>query len=445
MAKGLRRLDFLFEDPRLTHLGGMVLIQRFCQKLRLRWRLQKQVHLAHRSGELAPADLVLILLYVQIAGLRRVSKTRILQYNGVFLSLLNLEHFPDPSSLRRFLHRLEPRSIRQLVRLHDQLRSWLDTIPAPRSTLIFDLDSVVLPLYGHQAGARVGYNPKQRGRRSYHPLLCFEAHRQEFWHGALRPGNANSSTNVVAFMQAVLTKVPSTIAHARVRLRGDSGFFGDQLLSFLEKWGCFYIIIAQQHPRIRRQAQAVRFHPLANGWAVGEFWHRAKRWKVARRFVVVRRPVPKDPVEAAQLHLFKDEQYAYTVLVTNVQLSPWRVWRGYQPRATIEKTIRELVYDLPLSQIPTGDWKANVAYFHLMMLAYNVVHWFKRLCLPVRYRAATVGTVRGDFLAIPARLVHPEHRNVLHLPSDYPLKREFVATVRKIDRFRAFKNSRFCK
>ncbi len=271
-------------------------------------------------------------------------------------------------------------SIRQLVGLHDRLRRWLDATPAPCSTLIFDLDSVVLPLYGHQAGARLGYNPKKRGRRSYHPLLCFEAHRHEFWHGTLRPGNANSSTNIVRFMQDCLAKVPGHIARARVRVRGDSGFFGNKLLSLLEKWGCFYIIVAQQHKGIRQQAQAAQFHPLANGWAVGQFQYRAQRWKVARRFVVVRRPLPTDPVEAAQLHLFKDEQYAYEVLVTNLQLTPWRVWCGYRPRATVEKTIRELVYDLPLSQIPTGDWKANVAYFHLLMLAYNLVHWFKRLC-----------------------------------------------------------------
>ncbi len=108
MAKGLRTLEFSFADPQLTHLGGMVLIQRFCQKLRLRWRWQKYVPIAHRAGDFPPADLLLVLLYVQIAGLRRVSKTRMLQYNGVFLSLLNLERFPDASSLRRFLHRLPP-------------------------------------------------------------------------------------------------------------------------------------------------------------------------------------------------------------------------------------------------------------------------------------------------------------------------------------------------
>ena len=36
MPKGLRTLRFSFTDGHLTHLGGMVLRQRFCNRLRLR-------------------------------------------------------------------------------------------------------------------------------------------------------------------------------------------------------------------------------------------------------------------------------------------------------------------------------------------------------------------------------------------------------------------------
>ena len=49
------------------------------------------------------------------------------------------------------------------------------------------------------------------------------------------------------------------------------------------------------------------------------------------RFVVVRRPIPQDPEDAAQLTLFKDRRYAYHVLVTNLTLEPWRVYRFYRP------------------------------------------------------------------------------------------------------------------
>lgn len=82
---------------------------------------------------------------------------------------------------------------------------------------------------------------------------------------------------------------------------------------------------------------------------------------------MVRRPIPEDPVEAQQLTLFKDRKYAYHVLVTNMKTTPWRVWQFYAKRATIEKNIRELLYDYPLGKIPAEDWIANVAFMNLQV------------------------------------------------------------------------------
>ena len=123
-------------------------------------------------------------------------------------------------------------------------------------------------------------------------------------------------------------------------------------------------------------------------------------------------------------------------MVTNLELTPWRVWRFYCPRATIEKNIRELLYDLPLGKIPSGTWLANVAFFQLVLLAYDLAHWFKRLCLPPHYLHATLETLRTDLLVVPARLVRREGRNVLHLPSDYHHRELFVGAFRKVGQLR---------
>ncbi len=436
MPKGLQTLHLSFDEAHLTHFGGMVLMQRFCQRLQLRRRLQRQFRLPHRRGDYLPADLLLALLFAIIAGLRRINKTDILQYNGAFLSLLGLERFPDQSTLRRFLQRLSPTAIRQMVRLHDQLRRQLFGQPQPPSSLIFDVDSVVLTLYGEQQGARVGYNPRKKGRRSYHPLLCFEAMRQEFWHGSLRPGDAAANTGVVHFLSRCLAKVPPTVARARIRVRADAGYFSGKLVGWLENQGLRYVIVAREYRGIKAHAQAARFRKLAHGWEVAQFFYTPTGWKSPHRFVVVRRPRPTDPIEAKQLTLFADRRYAYTVLVTNLGLTPWRVWQFYCPRATIEKNIRELLYDLPLGKIPSGEWLANVAFFQLVLLAYDMAHWFKRLCLPPRYLRATLETVRTDLLVLPARLARRAGRNVLHLPRDYHHRVTFVEAFKRVSRLR---------
>lgn len=436
MPKALRTLSFSFDEKHLTHFGGLVLMHRFCQQLHLRRRLQRQVELPQRNADYRGADLILALLYATIAGLRRINKTELLQYNGTFLALLGLSRFPDQSTLRRFLQRLPIKSIRQLVGLHDRLRSQLFSLPQTPTSLIFDLDSVVLTLYGHQQGARVGYNPKKKGRRSYHPLLCFEASRQEFWHGSLRPGDTSANTGVVFFFQRCLAKVASSIARSRIRVRADSGFFGGKFIGSLENQGLGYVIVAKEYRPIKERARAARFHKLKSGFEVAEFRYQAHGWPKARRFVVMRRPIPEDPVEAKQLTLFKHRRYGYSVFVTNLDLEPWRIWKFYQPRALIEKNIRELLYDLPLGKIPSGDWVANVAFFQLVLFAYNLVHWFRRLCLPAPYRTATVETVRTDFLVLPARLVSRAGRNVLQLPRDYFHRDAFVAAFERAAKLR---------
>jgi hypothetical protein len=436
MRKGLQTLEFSFEGDALTHFGGLFLIQRFCNQLRLRRRLQRILKSAPAWIDYRPEDIILTFLYVLIAGIQRVNKTEILQYNGLFVSLIGLKRFPDQSALRRFLRRLPPAAIRQMVRLHDRLRAQLFGLPRLRTQLEFHLDSVVLTLYGKQQGARRGYNPRKKGRPSYHPILCFEAHGQEFWHGSLRPGDTASVSGARFIVERCLQKVPSHIARSRVRFLADSGFFAGKLVEDLDQAGCGYIIVAPKVKYFLPSAHRAGFEPMHFGWQVAEFEYKPQRWKAPHHFVVVRRPVEEDPVEADQLPLLQVGRFKYSAYVTNLPLQARNVWRAYHSRANVEKSIRELLYHLALSKIPTQEWTANVAFFQMLLLAYNLVHWFKRLCLPEDYFRATVETIRNDFLVLPGKLSCRAGRNVLQLPRDYHYREIFLEAARKIQKLK---------
>lgn len=446
MPKGVQKFNISFEETHITHYGGMWLIQRFCKQLGLHKKLQEYVRLNVRKNRYHTSELILALMYAVIMGLRRINKTDILHYNGAFLAMLGLEHFPDQSTLRRFLKRLPPHTIRQLVRLHDSLRNHLFLLPHKRSSLVFDIDSSVLTIYGKQEGARVGYNPKKHGRRSYHPLFCFEAGFEEFWHGSLRPGNAGSSTGIFAFLNVCLAKVPTHIARSRIRFRMDSGFYSRGVVEFLDGKKVGYVIVAKEYRPIKVKAQACHFTKLNNDWQVGEFfWRPTDKWKEKHRFVVVRRPIPDDPVEAKQLTLIRDKKYVYHVFITNLKTSAWRVYLFYSIRANIEKHIRELVYDYPLAKIPTSDWIANVAFLQIILFASNIVHWFKRLCLPNDWRFATLETIRTDFLMLPARFVREHKKNIIKLPHDHHYQKEFRQAFQIIPKLKISRIFRFCK
>jgi hypothetical protein len=304
---------------------------------------------------------------------------------------------------------------------------------------VFDIDSTVLVIYGRQIeGARVGYNPKKHGRRSYHPLLGFESRFREFWHGSLRPGDAGAATGALPFVKVCLAKVPKDIPPSRIRFRVDSGFYGRRIVEFLDGKGHGFVIVAVERGPIKEKAQDCDFTKMANGWQVGEFWHRPKKWGEGKehRFVVVRRPIPDDPVEAKQLKLFKDTKYAYHVFITNLEISAWRVYLFYSPRARIECHIRELAYDYPLAKIPTQEWIANVAFFHLLLLAYDIVHYFKRLCLPRSYRYKTLKTLRMELIELPGKLANRQGRYHLVLPRDYHFEKLFRQALAKADKLR---------
>jgi hypothetical protein len=440
MKKGLQSLEFSFEADCLTHYGGLFLIQRFCNKLGFRRRLQRRWRAAPDWAEFDPLDLVLLLVFLLVAGVQRINKTDKLQYDGFFLALLGLEQVPNETTLRRFLQRLSPAAIRQLVRLHDQFRQDLFGLPQPRSSLVFHLDSVVLTLYGKQQGARRGYNPKARGRPSYHPILCFEGHGQEFWHGSLRPGDAGSNTGARHFVRRCLEKVPASVARSRIRFLADAGFFSGALVEDLDQAGCGFTIVCRSYEAYRRLAEKAGFKDLKLGWGFAEFRHRPQRWHKEHRFIAIRRPLPVDPEAAQQLTLFKDARYSYSILVSNLGLTPWRTWTDYVQRANIEKSIRELLQDLALNKIPTQSWTANVAFLQLLLLAYNLVHWFKRLCLPPESVRTTVETLRHQLIGLPAKLVCRSGKNVLILPRHYHYQQEFLAARQRVESMKSLKS-----
>lgn len=434
MKKGLQSLEFSFEADTLTQYGGLFLIQRFCNKLDLRRRLKRTLAAAPDWSDFDPVDMVLLILFLLIAGVQRINRSPKLQYDGFFLSLLGLDTLPDESSIRRFLKRLSPQAIRQLVCLHDKLRRELFSIPSPRTSLTFHLDSVVLTLWGKQQGARLGYNPKARGRRSYHPLLCFEDDGQEFWHGSLRPGDAASNTGARYFVQRCLQKVPSHIARSRIRLLADAGFFSGALIADLDQAGCRFAIVCRSYEAYHRMAEEAGFKNLKLGWGVAEFHHRPQKWNRAHRFIAIRKPLPIDSEEAAQLTLFKDTRFSYSILVTNLEFDAWRIWKAYLKRSNVERSIRELLHDLALSKIPTQTWTANVAFFQLLLFAYNLLHWFKRLCLAEHLLGKTADTLRHQLIELPGKLSFTGGKNVLILPRGYQHQNAFIQAMARVNK-----------
>jgi len=432
MGRGPRKVAIKFGATTLTRYGGVYLLHRFLSRIGFKDLVARQLRVTQRNNRYSVGQTLLALLYPMVLGLERLETTSLLKQNGVFQFLTGLPSYPDATTLRRFLLRLAPTVLPKVRALHDRFLYRMTVRPRPPSRLIFDVDSTVLVLYGKQEQARVGYNPIKRGRPSYHPRLCFEGQKSLLWHGELRPGDAHTASGTLDLLTACFAKIPAGVRS--VIIRADKGFYDHALVEWLEDQRAGFVIVARLTGPIKRKLSHLRYASPSRGIEVAEFRYQPTRWPHPARFVVVRRLQPEEPT--AQLTLFKLGTYHYHVLVTNLPLRPLNLWRFYNDRAGVELLIKQLKGDYALGSIPTRHFFANETYFHLLLLAYNLINWFKRLCLPPEYQNATLQTLRHKILLMPAQLRKAGNRPSLTLPASGPREAAWRYALQKIERLK---------
>lgn len=429
---GPRNLRIVFSAGGLTHFGGLILIQRFLQRLGLRRALTDGVRISQRNHHYSVGEMLCALLYPLILGLGRIETTEPLRRNGVFQYLVGLPRYPEATTLRRFLHRFGVAGLPAFGRVHDRYRQALRGTATPATQTVLDFDSTVLTVYGQQEQTAIGFNPKKRGRPSYLPLLCFDGVTRDVWAGSLHPGNTHVATVTPALLEEAWEKLPPTIR--AVRVRADAAFFDHKLIEWIEARDAAYVIVARLTAPIKRRLSTLAYLRISGEIAAAEFQYQPQGWPGPRRFVVIRRPVPEEP--SWQLHLFQLGRFHYQAFVTNLPLTPLYLWRFYNDRSQAELVIRQLKEAYALGKIPTRDFPANLAFFHLALFAYNCLNWFKRYCAPPVFQRATLQRLRQQLFLAPALLVRPAGRPTLRLAASYPHQEAFRETLRRIAAFR---------
>jgi len=98
----------------------------------------------------------------------------------------------------------------------------------------------------------------------------------------------------------------------------------------------------------------------------------------------------------------------------------------------VELIIRELKDAYALGKIPTKDFAANEAFFQIVLLAYNLLNWFKRLSVPPRWQRATLQRLRQRLLVVPTQLVHPAGVPTLRMAPGYVYAQDFLNILKRI-------------
>jgi hypothetical protein len=427
MRRGPQKFIFSFDTNTMTRFGGLVLFRQFCKSLDLRHFVQLYVrwpNYFHRSYH--PADLFLAHVFAIVAGIGRIENAQSLTHNGLLPPLLGLPDFPHRDTLRSFLWRFDPRSLRSLQSAHDKLRTKLFQRLNILYNAIVDADTTTLITYGSQEGVAVGYIPKRRhGQPSYAPIISSEGRSGLSLGMELRAGDVHASREAWVFLQSILKKLPSSIASSRTRVRLDGAFYNKAIIEPLDQERLGYVVVAKMTRPLRKKMVAARYERFARGWETAEFTYTPFHWNAEHRFVAVRRPVALE-TEAIQQRLFTFRRYTYhRVLMTNLELTAPAVWRFYCDRACQELLLREFKDSYAMAKIPTRSFWANAAYMEILLWAYDLVLAFQSLCLPKQVQHWNISTLRRELWWLPAEWVKRGNRNYLRLPARYPQQELF--------------------
>ena len=219
-----------FGGKNLTIVGGIGLFHRFVRKLGVEEALEQGVGLPRREGKYKTGRVFLSLIYALALDLNRLSDTALLRLDRVFHKLVGFSDYPHQSTFSRFLEKFTVPIAKRIGEVNVGLTMKARNNLEGYQGVTMDLDSHVSTVYGKQQRAKVGYNPKKPGRKSFHPLLCFIGETRDFLWGKFRPGNRYSGHGAKEFLRECLSKLPRAMTW--IWVRADSGFFSARFLSY---------------------------------------------------------------------------------------------------------------------------------------------------------------------------------------------------------------------
>ena len=289
-----------------------------------------------------------------------------------------MSRLPGQSVFWRFLASLNLNLAGQLLQLQRILRErvWA-AAHVGLTSITLDTDTTVHTLYGRQMGARKGYNPKNKGKKSYQPVLTFIAETHEYVGGELRNGDRPDGKQIARHLRSVIAALPKGIQ--KIFARADSGFYCWEAVQAYQKAKAHFIIVARKTSRLLEQLQTADWKPSPKSDADEqcEFRYQPEGWGQAYRFVALRykKKEDKGPPEREQYQLFDTPEYTYRVFVSDMDRAiDLLVW-FYSQRAGAENLIKEANNDAGLAAHPSRRWATNCVHFQLVMLAYNLNCW----------------------------------------------------------------------
>ena len=295
---------------------------------------------------------------------------------------------------------------------------------------ILDVDTTIKPLYGHQEGAALGYNPKKPGRPSH----CYHTYSMASTRLVLdvdvSPGDEHASNHSAPSLWGHLDRTPRDLWPAL--LRGDRGFGNEGIMREAEARRLPYLFKLRLTRKVKRMIEKLastrEWLDAGQGLEAKESTVRLDGWSRQRRVIVLRRRL-KDavglgfsdddgPLQLSFVEIGEaTEIHEYSVLVTSLEETTEAFGQLYRDRGDEENIFDEMKNQWGWGGYTTHDLARCRLAARLLALFYNWWNIFVRLADPSLHREAI--TSRPLFLAAIATRTRHARQTTIRVTSSH--------------------------
>ncbi|HEY6338835.1 MAG TPA: IS1380 family transposase [Candidatus Sulfotelmatobacter sp.] len=431
-----------FSGKNLTPYGGLLPVITMLEKLGFQSLVEQMLTSKRIPRAMGLHRFVLGIVLGLYIGFPRLNQLRFIARDPILTGILKVSKLPVQSTFWRFVNALHRNVAGQILAMMRTMRErvW-EAANVKLEVVTIDTDTTVHTLYGQQMGGRKSYNPKNKGKKSYQPMLTFIAETREYVWGGLRNGDRPTGKQIGDHLRNVRAALPPGVKQIYGRV--DSGFYCWDAVEAYEEFDAQFVISARKTSRLVEQLRQAAWKPSpkTDAEAECEFYYQPDGWDKPYRFVALRRKKKREELEteeAEQYQLFETSQYKYRVMVTNMRDPIYFVVWFYGQRGGAENLIKEANNDAGLAAHPSRRFDVNSNHFQLAMLAYNLNCWlmlFNRepQADATELRHTTLATSRLRFLFVAAKIWRHAGRTGVSYSDHYEEKGVFE---RLMDRLR---------